>query len=154
MKEKLQEYALIAEIVSTLAIISSLIFVGLQIRQNSDTVKAQTRNAIAEIARDNVKATMDPRLIEAFLKMSNGVKLTPEEAFLIRLHNNLIFRTAENVYYQYNIGTFSEDEFDGYRNYFHEYFSNKITLENWEETKSGYSPRFREEMDALISDIK
>ena len=36
LKEKLQEYALIAEIIGGIAIVCSLIFVGVQIRQNSE----------------------------------------------------------------------------------------------------------------------
>jgi len=33
MKEKLQEYALIAEMISAICIVLSLVFVGLQVRQ-------------------------------------------------------------------------------------------------------------------------
>ena len=43
MKEKLQEYALIAEIISAIAIVLSLIFVGLQVRQGSEATDANTR---------------------------------------------------------------------------------------------------------------
>jgi len=35
VKQRLQEYALIAEVVSALAIVLSLIFVGLQVRQGA-----------------------------------------------------------------------------------------------------------------------
>ena len=99
MREKLQEYALMAEIFSALAIIASLIFVGLQINQNSATIKAQTRNALAAIARDNIKVGMDARFVNIWAKKKNGEELTPEENILMKAHNNLIFRTAENGRY-------------------------------------------------------
>jgi hypothetical protein len=41
MKKQLQEYALIAEIVSALAIVASLVFVGMQISQNSTAVELE-----------------------------------------------------------------------------------------------------------------
>lgn len=36
MKAKLQEFALVAEIMSAVAIVLSLLFVGIQVRQGSD----------------------------------------------------------------------------------------------------------------------
>jgi hypothetical protein len=42
MKEKLQEYALIAEIVGGLAIVASLIFVGLEVKQNNAIARTES----------------------------------------------------------------------------------------------------------------
>ena len=47
MKEKLQEYALLAEIIGGIAIVASLIFVGVQINQNHAMMRAQTRSDIS-----------------------------------------------------------------------------------------------------------
>jgi hypothetical protein len=46
MKEILEEYALIAEIISAIAVIISLIFVGLQIRSNTKATQASTFHKI------------------------------------------------------------------------------------------------------------
>jgi hypothetical protein len=43
MKEKLQEYALIAEIISALAVVAGLVFVGLEIRQSTAQAEMNTR---------------------------------------------------------------------------------------------------------------
>ena len=53
MKEKLQQYALVAEIVSALAIVLSLIFVGLQVKQGSEQTAANT-----EAIRSQVRESM------------------------------------------------------------------------------------------------
>ena len=42
MKEKLQEYALIAEIISAIAIVISLIFVGIQVNQSNNIASAES----------------------------------------------------------------------------------------------------------------
>lgn len=42
MEKKLQQYALFAELISAVAIVASLIFVGIQIKQSNDLVKANT----------------------------------------------------------------------------------------------------------------
>ncbi len=49
MKEILTEYALIAEIVSAIAIVISLVFVGLQIRGNTKATQASTFHEIAAL---------------------------------------------------------------------------------------------------------
>ncbi len=46
-EEKLQEYALSTEIVGGIAIVLSLIFVGLQIIRNSELMQAQTRDFLS-----------------------------------------------------------------------------------------------------------
>ena len=48
MKEKLQEYALIAEIIGGIAIVASLLFVGVQINQNNKLIEASAMNASNE----------------------------------------------------------------------------------------------------------
>lgn len=49
MKEILEEYALIAEIISAIAIIISLVFVGIQIRGNTKATQASTFHEIAAL---------------------------------------------------------------------------------------------------------
>jgi hypothetical protein len=49
MKEILEEYALIAEIISAFAVIISLIFVGLQIKANTKATQASTFHEIAAL---------------------------------------------------------------------------------------------------------
>ena len=49
MKEILEEYALIAEIISGIAIVISLVFVGLQIRGNTRATQASTFQSIATL---------------------------------------------------------------------------------------------------------
>jgi hypothetical protein len=49
MKEILEEYALIAEIISAIAIVISLIFVGIQIKGNTKATQASTFHEIAAL---------------------------------------------------------------------------------------------------------
>ncbi len=49
MTEALKEYALIAEIISAIAIIISLVFVGMQIKENTKATRASTFHEIASL---------------------------------------------------------------------------------------------------------
>jgi hypothetical protein len=52
MREKLQEYALIAEIIGGIAIVASLIFVGFQVQQTADETALNTRQMQAMAFQD------------------------------------------------------------------------------------------------------
>lgn len=66
MKEILEEYALIAEIISAIAIIISLVFVGFQIKGNAKATQASTFHEIA---------ALDIKILLSFANSQESVKL-------------------------------------------------------------------------------
>ena len=65
MKEKLQEYALLAEIISAVCIVLSLIFVGLQVRQGSEETAANTAAIQGSVRQAMMEADKDLLLFAA-----------------------------------------------------------------------------------------
>ena len=69
MKEKLQEYALIAEVVSAIAIVISLIFVGIEISQNSEIqVQSNTQSVVREWRSSVASISINPELACVYSK--------------------------------------------------------------------------------------
>ncbi|PRX56228.1 hypothetical protein [Flagellimonas meridianipacifica] len=66
MNEILQEYALIAEIISAMAVIISLIFVGFQIRDNTKATQASTFHEIT---------TLDIQLLLSFANSKESARI-------------------------------------------------------------------------------
>lgn len=112
MKAKLSELASAAEIIASIGVVLSLIFVGLQIRDaNRETRAATLRSAAdtelymaAEVA--NHAATWD--------KLLNGEPLTrgAERRKGIILFNMLMIE-SENRYHQFNSGYLSAESWEG-----------------------------------------
>ena len=65
MKEKLQEYALLAEIFSAIAVVLSLIFVGLQIRQGAEETAANTAAIRSSVQLAMMEADKDLLLFQS-----------------------------------------------------------------------------------------
>lgn len=112
MKGKLQEYALIAEIVSAAAIVLSLVFVGLQIRDNTRASEATMyQNSLAYNIENLLAYGEDPataRVMNAFtLEDSDG--LTEDETAQAMYLFTATYRTIENLYLQYEAGMISEE---------------------------------------------
>ena len=120
MKEKLQEYALVAEIVSALAIVLSLIFVGLQVRQgaeetaaNSEAIRRQVRQAMLETVLGLLNSVKDePEIITS---MQNIPEKLQGRAFLFF---TALIRTRENYWLQHKKGLIDDDTYRSYLSVF------------------------------------
>ena len=102
----LDQIANIAEICAALLVIVSLIYVGLQIRQNTKAVRLSTAHNITEEFRDNYAAiAQQGDLAEIYLKGLVDVdSLNPTEQMRFYLHLHGLFRAFENAYYQKSEG--------------------------------------------------
>ena len=102
MVETLEEYALIAEITSAIAIIISLVFVGIQIKANTKATQASTFHEIAALDINillNFSSSQElARLITVF--RDNPESLSEEE----QIHGFYLFgaevRHVENLFLQ------------------------------------------------------
>jgi len=84
LKEKLQEYALIAEIISAIAIVGSLIFVGLELSQSNELMESDARaNWVNMVGSSNASISQDKELATIFLKDRNGEALTDLESLMM-----------------------------------------------------------------------
>ena len=111
MKEKLQQYALLAEIISALAIVASLIFVGVQIRQNNALVKANTYREIrAGMMSLNYLNFSNPEYAALSYKISNGGELSPVEIARRRNFGFYMINLADTAYEQYKRGLIDGNE--------------------------------------------
>ncbi len=116
MKLSLTEWSDIAQVVSAMAVVASLVYVGLGIHQNTEASRAATRQAIAETDFEYVGATIDPlTLAEAEAKYEAGLDLTPTERFILRERQHLNFRIFENAHYHYLAGLLEEETWERYR---------------------------------------
>ena len=99
----LEQGAFIAEVASGIGVIASLIYLAVQIRQNSKMVAAQTFQSIsstsANLAFRMAESPDMANLVAAVL--GNREDLTPEQHLQIDLMMRATFRNYENYYYQY-----------------------------------------------------
>ena len=130
MKLKLSDWAHIAEIIGGIAIIASLIFVGVQIQENSRAVRSATFQA----STDSDLAVLEPMVNDPDLAfLYNNYRdepgsLTPQQLGRVAFLIVSMFRQFENVFEQYQAGTLPESR----------WLSSKGVLENLIKTPGGY----------------
>lgn len=114
---KLEKWALIAEIISALAIVLSLIFVGLQVRQGTEETAANSR-ALEATVRESM-LNMDVSLFLAALPyegfVPTGEPTTPEEIRKFGIYGAINHRSRENYWNQFSNGMLDEATYLSYR---------------------------------------
>ena len=92
MKEILQEYALIAEIISAIAIVISLVFIGFQIKDNT---KATQASMFQEIAALDIQILLSMASSKESAKIITSFRESPETLSEVELNQGFYLFAAE-----------------------------------------------------------
>ncbi|NQV70880.1 MAG: hypothetical protein HQ498_12715 [Pseudohongiella sp.] len=113
MKEKLQEYALLAEIVSAIAIVISLVFVGLQIQLSNTMVRTDSLRDSTQIWVAAYTQAFGTEESTAFFRKaaSNYDDLNNDERGRFFTIMSGFVSSYDNIYNQYESGALREDVF-------------------------------------------
>jgi hypothetical protein len=151
MKEKLQQYALIAEIVGGIAIVCSLLFVGLQIRQNSQVSQVNAyQQLISQITLINTLRIENAEFAELFWRFDRGGKPRNDaesarlEAFLF-----MIFRHADLAWRQYDAGFIDRDGLISVLGPLRRFLNTEMGREMWQ----GFSVFVSPDLVAFVNEL-
>jgi hypothetical protein len=137
---------------ASIAVIMGIVFLGLEIRQNTDMMRSQTRDAISEkqMMFSEWVAT-EIELADTIAKVTAGEPLTPGEAVQHAYFLAGVWREWENSHYQFEQGLFDRDEFEPRMNRWVSTMRVKAVRDAWVATRMNYSPSFRMEVDRIVS---
>jgi hypothetical protein len=139
------------DLAGAIAVLLGLIFVGLELRQNQQMMRAQIRNDLSVGLNDVILIiAANEQLADVRRRFGGGEQLTRTEINQLWSWENAIFRYWENVHYQYRNGLYDEVEFlaqrEAWRKSMHRSRAHRYHWCDWGET---YSPEFRADMDKL-----
>ena len=138
----------IIEILGLLAIIGSLIFVGIEIRQNSMALRGETYQSISEqVTELYMNIASDERLSKLVSQMllfnSANDSLRNDLSAADQLSLDFIvltgLRRVENIYLQESDGILSENAFDRIGM---EFYQTPFSRETWDKYKTGFDKSF------------
>ena len=136
----------IIEILGITAIIGSLIFVGIEIRQNSLSIRGATHQAISEqVTKLYMNVAIDERLSELVSQMlynDNDTlrnKLNASDQLSLDFIVLTGLRRIENIYLQQLDGILSNQAFERIGL---EFYQTQYSIETWEQYKTGFDSGF------------
>ena len=108
---KLQRISHIAEIISSIAVVISLIYIGLEITSNTRALQASIRQAFSAQEIAFISSAIDPSVVaQANSKFRRGEELTPLEEDQLVARQFLNFQIFNHAFYQYQVGALEESE--------------------------------------------
>ncbi|MFV1985682.1 MAG: hypothetical protein ACC682_00260 [Gemmatimonadota bacterium] len=145
----------VRDLVGFIGVVLSMLFVGLEVRQNTTAVRSATQQAIADqantldllVASDPAMARLMGRLFEEQITFADAAD-DPELlqlAFFVRA----ALRRVENIYLQVENGVLDEAAFDriGYG-----FYRTPFARSVWVDMKNSFDPSFRAFFDQRIAD--
>ena len=137
---------------ANIGVLVGIILLIIEIDQNRDMMRAQTRN---EVAGEAIDLLTDIAYNDQYASVQRrgdaGEELTPDEQFQYRIRTIAWFRFFENVHYQYRQGLFDEAEFATAREAWKMVLKPKATTEIWCSYRPSISPDARAEVDSLLT---
>jgi hypothetical protein len=142
------DYKMIVELIGIAGIVSSLIFVGLQIQQESEATRSATVLQLKDAwAQSNMAQATNVELNEALWEITDKgwEKSTRISRALVGSYYRTVFHNASNAYYQYRIGTLEPEIWEPHLAEIRTYPTSIPGFRPaWEEWKHLYDRPFRE----------
>ncbi|MGR8946825.1 MAG: hypothetical protein ACU84Q_02180 [Gammaproteobacteria bacterium] len=134
----------IVESLGLIAIIASLIFVGFQIRQNSEEIRSSSYHGATELFNTwNLTLTDNPELARIWLKGQESFgELSAEEMVTFEFLLRAVFRIWDTVYYQSRHGTGDKALWECERENVEVLFKSAGTRKWWWKHPYGFSEDF------------
>jgi len=141
----------IIEVASTGAILLGLIFVGLELKQNTEAVKSQTNQGLLELANQaNHQIASDRQLAELLLRVNKDVdELNELEALQYSRFVHSEMNIWEHAFFSHASGTVHSDLWIGYDMAYRRFFCEAWSREVWRTIEGGFSEQFKAHVNKI-----
>ena len=138
---------------ANLGVLIGIILLLVELDQNRDMMRAQTRNELSRGVLDLLGSLVENKeLADVMVRANNGEELTPTERYIFGVQSERVFRYWENVHYQYRQGMYDESEFSKHLDTMQAVLiGNQALINFWCQKRSLYSAPFVVELDRLLA---
>ena len=148
-----------AELIGIAAIVASLVFVGMQMKQSQDIALSQASQARTAISIETLLSTTEnPNYISAVAKGRSGkrAELTLEEQVTMSQYAIAVLMSYEDQHFQYNNGFVTEERWQAARASLKNFLrvdANIPVRQTFQQLPARYSASFQDVANELIAEI-
>ena len=148
----LDQYANIAEIIGVIIVVVTLLYLSVQVRQNTIALRSSTTHSVqAQIATNYGLIAADPELMGILLKgMQKPSALSALETGRFMAWWSIALYAWQNIYYQMLSGAYEKPIFDGFMRLLAGASSSPGFRTVWEQRKFILSTDFQEYVEAEV----
>jgi len=150
-KLSIHEWSALSQIVSAVAVVLSLLYVGVEIRSNTEATRAATRQSVAESDFAYFGAAIPPELVvDGLSKMLARDSLDAREDAALSMWQSLNFRIFENAHYQFSVGLLEPEVWERYRSVINFHLNyNPAAQAMWSQSGWSFDESFRDEVEMI-----
>ena len=146
----LEQYAYLGEIIAALAVIASLVYIGNELRQNTEALQAQSRYNLITLRSSTIRALKADRdFLDASHRFVDGEEVSKAEETAIKLFANELLEMWEWQHGEIRAGTLPLNRLpvDNWRRMYHEKFVPNAVSEVWNQRKNVHNDEFVQFME-------
>ena len=145
----------IAELLGAIGVILSLVYLSVQIRQNTRSARASTFQSIAsDAAHFNALVVSDAGFTRLFIAAAGGDRVPDDDYFRFHRFVGTFFRFHDNLYFQLLQGMIKEDQWRGYSVGLEQMLHRPGIQAWWRHNRLGHSSRFQAFVDEVLDSIE
>jgi hypothetical protein len=143
----------ISQTAAAIAIVGSLLFVGLEVRNSNRESRHRTIEEMMQNYRDTRSVvTVNPDLAAIWISGIHGFsKLTTVEKLRFTVHATNFFSTHESVFLHYRDNRMSREMYEPQQAYLHEFLGYPGLKTIWDARRNFFHPAFRVMVDKGIA---
>lgn len=141
-------------VAASVGVLIGILFLALEIRQNTEMMRSQTRDSITEKQMMFSEwVTTEPEMAAALVAAGGGPEaMTPDQRVMYAYFLAGVWREWENSYYQFEQGLFDEQEFMPRMERWRSQMQSPAARAQWQTSRAWYAPNFRARVDAIVSE--
>jgi hypothetical protein len=145
------ELGAIGEFVGSLAVIATLVYLALQIRQNTASNRVAAKLETTRQYADYIDfLLLNQGFLELNMKGMSGEELSPDESMRFFMMLSKAFWYFASMHYQYRMGAMSADEWVQSASTIERYCSSPAVRHWWQDERQRYGLEFGRYVDGLI----
>jgi len=144
-------------LVANLSVVVGIVFLAVELRQNTEVMRAQTRDSMTEkqLMFSEWVAT-SPELATAWSAARSGgmdaLDSVQQPMFVFLMQG--VLRTWENEYYQYEQGLYSAADFAPRLERMRRNMEIPMFQQAWDGQRDTFAPSFRAEIDRIVAEVE
>ena len=151
----MKEYALAADIVGAVAVVVSLIYVGVSVNQNTAAVQVANHQALVALDQETSNWFRDPELAAAYEVAKKEVdKLSAVQRAQVGSFIAGKMNAWEFAFLTHDNGMMEDNIWEGWDGHYRTILEQSGGRWFWSEERESFSPAFRVYVDLIESEIK
>lgn len=151
---KLKQWAALSEIIASIAVVISLVFVIISLERNTTEMSAANTNDLYDSLREiELAVAVDAEFTEIVRQVVTGhyEDLSEQEAYRYSFYALQHLSIWEQMHARYLDGSVSPSSYESWREYFRLFTRQSLPVSLWRERRDWFnSPGFQAEVDSLF----